>query len=51
MTPEEQIDETLAELQEALEQEVLTQLRSINPASFERFVVRLLAAMGTASAK
>ncbi|MCP5226011.1 MAG: restriction endonuclease [Thauera sp.] len=46
LTPEEQIDETLAELQEALEQEVLTQLRSINPASFERFVVRLLAAMG-----
>lgn len=46
MTPEEQIEETLAELQEALEQEVLTQLRSINPASFERFVVRLLAAMG-----
>ena len=46
LTPEEQIDETLAELQEALEQEVLTQLRSINPASFERFVVRLLAAVG-----
>ena len=46
LTPEEQIDETLAELQDALEQEVLTQLRSINPASFERFVVRLLAAMG-----
>lgn len=46
LTPEEQIDETLAELQEALEQEVLTQLRSVNPASFERFVVRLLAAMG-----
>lgn len=46
LTPEEQIDETLAELQEALEQEVLTQLRSINPASFEHFVVRLLAAMG-----
>lgn len=46
LTPEEQIDETLAEIQEALEQEVLTQLRSINPASFERFVVRLLAAMG-----
>lgn len=46
LTPEEQIDETLAEIQESLEQEVLTQLRSINPASFERFVVRLLAAMG-----
>ncbi len=46
LTPEEQIDETLAELQDALEQEVLTQLRSISPASFERFVVRLLAAMG-----
>lgn len=46
LTPEEQIDETLAEIQESLEQEVLTQLRSINPASFEHFVVRLLAAMG-----
>ena len=46
LTPEEQIDETLKELQEALEQEVLTQLRAISPASFERFVVRLLAAMG-----
>lgn len=46
LTPEEQIDETLAELKEALEQEVLTQLRSMNPASFERFVVRLLAEMG-----
>ncbi|MFU2486041.1 restriction endonuclease [Thauera sp. WH-1] len=46
LTPEEQIDETLAEIQGALEQEVLTQLRAISPASFERFVVRLLAAMG-----
>ncbi len=46
LTPEERIDEMLTEIQEALEQEVLTQLRSINPASFERFVVRLLAAMG-----
>jgi restriction system protein len=46
LTPEEQIDETLAEIKEALEQEVLTQLRTMNPASFERFVVRLLAAMG-----
>ncbi len=46
LTPEEQIDETHAEIQCALEQEVLTQLRAITPASFERFVVRLLAAMG-----
>lgn len=46
LTPEEQIDETLAEILAALEQEVLTQLRAISPASFERFVVRLLAAMG-----
>lgn len=46
LTPEEQIDETLAELKEDLEQEVLAQLRTMNPASFERFVVRLLAAMG-----
>lgn len=46
LTPEEQIDDTLAEIQGALEQEVLTQLRAISPASFERFVVRLLAAMG-----
>ncbi|AMO37420.1 putative Mrr restriction system protein [Thauera humireducens] len=46
LTPEEQIDETLTELQDTLEQEVLAQLRSISPASFERFVVRLLAAMG-----
>ena len=46
LTPEEQIDETLAEIQASLEQEVLTQLRAISPASFERFVVRLLAAMG-----
>lgn len=46
LTPEEQIDETLAEIQAALDQEVLTQLRAISPASFERFVVRLLAAMG-----
>lgn len=46
LTPEEQIDETLAEIQGALEQELLTQLRAISPTSFERFVVRLLAAMG-----
>jgi restriction system protein len=35
LTPEEQIDETLAELKEDLEQEVLAQLRTMNPASFE----------------
>lgn len=46
LTPEEQIDETLAEIHGALEQELLAQLRSIDPASFERFVVLLLAAMG-----
>ncbi|MFM8444736.1 MAG: restriction endonuclease [Methylococcus sp.] len=46
LTPEEQIDVTLAEIEESLEQELLSQLRSMNPASFERFVVRLLGAMG-----
>jgi len=46
LTPEEQIDETLVELSETLEQEVLSQLRAMNPASFERFVVHLLGAMG-----
>lgn len=46
MTPEERLDETVSEIQGSLEQEVLTQLRTISPASFERFVVLLLAAMG-----
>ncbi|MBW7860079.1 MAG: restriction endonuclease [Rhodocyclaceae bacterium] len=46
ITPEERLDEVLDEMQESLEAEVLAQLRAIEPASFERFVVKLLAAMG-----
>lgn len=46
LTPEERLDETLVEMQEALEEEVLAQLHTVSPESFERFVVRLLAAMG-----
>jgi restriction system protein len=46
LTPEEKLDDMLTEIQQSLEQEVLIQLRSIDPSSFERFVVRLLAAMG-----
>lgn len=45
-TPEEQIENGYRKIRNSLEQEILSKLKSIHPAFFERIVVELLVKMG-----
>jgi restriction system protein len=45
-TPEEQIEEGYQKIRKSLEQEILTKLKSVHPAFFEKIVVELLVKMG-----